>query len=67
MDEAQDTNPEQWQVVAALAQDFFAGLGAPRRTAHGLRGRRTSSSRSSASSAPIRRNSWRCSAISANA
>jgi ATP-dependent helicase/nuclease subunit A len=27
IDEAQDTNPEQWQVVAALAQDFFAGLG----------------------------------------
>jgi ATP-dependent helicase/nuclease subunit A len=28
IDEAQDTNPEQWQVVAALAQDFFSGLGA---------------------------------------
>ncbi|MEA2755407.1 MAG: ATP-dependent helicase/nuclease subunit [Aliidongia sp.] len=27
IDEAQDTNPEQWQVVAALAQDFFTGLG----------------------------------------
>lgn len=28
IDEAQDTNPEQWQVVAALAEEFFAGLGA---------------------------------------
>ncbi|WP_207477775.1 double-strand break repair helicase AddA [Arenibaculum pallidiluteum] len=27
IDEAQDTNPEQWQVVAALAEEFFAGLG----------------------------------------
>ncbi|MCK6453080.1 MAG: double-strand break repair helicase AddA, partial [Alphaproteobacteria bacterium] len=25
IDEAQDTNPEQWQVVAALAEEFFAG------------------------------------------
>jgi ATP-dependent helicase/nuclease subunit A len=28
VDEAQDTNPEQWQVVAALAEEFFTGLGA---------------------------------------
>ena len=28
IDEAQDTNPEQWQVIAALAEEFFAGLGA---------------------------------------
>src|SRR5205823_14653950 len=28
IDEAQDTNPEQWQVVAALAQEFFVGQGA---------------------------------------
>jgi len=28
IDEAQDTNPEQWRVVAALAGDFFAGSGA---------------------------------------
>ncbi len=28
IDEAQDTNPEQWQVVAALAAEFFAGQGA---------------------------------------
>ena len=28
LDEGQDTNPEQWQVVAALAEEFFAGEGA---------------------------------------
>jgi ATP-dependent helicase/nuclease subunit A len=28
IDEAQDTNPEQWQVVEALAAEFFAGTGA---------------------------------------
>ena len=28
IDEAQDTNPEQWQIVAALAEEFFAGHGA---------------------------------------
>lgn len=28
VDEAQDTNPEQWQVVAALAEEFFTGQGA---------------------------------------
>ena len=27
IDEAQDTNPEQWRVVAALAAEFFTGLG----------------------------------------
>ena len=26
IDEAQDTNPEQWQVVSAIAEEFFAGL-----------------------------------------
>jgi ATP-dependent helicase/nuclease subunit A len=25
IDEAQDTNPEQWDIVAALAEEFFAG------------------------------------------
>ena len=28
IDEAQDTNPEQWQVVEALTREFFAGEGA---------------------------------------
>ena len=28
VDEAQDTNPEQWDVIVALANEFFAGLGA---------------------------------------
>ena len=28
IDEAQDTNPEQWEVVAKLADEFFAGLAA---------------------------------------
>jgi len=28
VDEAQDTSPEQWDVVAALAEEFFAGRGA---------------------------------------
>ena len=28
IDEAQDTNPEQWEIVAALAEEFYAGDGA---------------------------------------
>jgi ATP-dependent helicase/nuclease subunit A len=28
IDEAQDTSPDQWQVVRQLAEEFFAGLGA---------------------------------------
>ncbi|HEV2162625.1 MAG TPA: double-strand break repair helicase AddA [Stellaceae bacterium] len=28
IDEAQDTNPDQWEVVAALAEEFFVGEGA---------------------------------------
>ena len=28
IDEAQDTNPEQWRVVSAIAEEFFAGLSA---------------------------------------
>lgn len=28
IDEAQDTNPEQWEVVQALTEEFFAGEGA---------------------------------------
>jgi ATP-dependent helicase/nuclease subunit A len=31
IDEAQDTNPEQWAIVAALAEEFFAGEGAEAR------------------------------------
>lgn len=27
VDEAQDTSPEQWQIVTALAEEFFAGQG----------------------------------------
>ena len=32
IDEAQDTNPEQWEIVAALAEEFFAGDSARDRT-----------------------------------
>ena len=32
IDEAQDTNPDQWAVVRALAEEFFAGLGASEAT-----------------------------------
>ncbi|HEY6335285.1 MAG TPA: UvrD-helicase domain-containing protein, partial [Alphaproteobacteria bacterium] len=28
IDEAQDTNPDQWSIVAALSEEFFAGEGA---------------------------------------
>lgn len=31
VDESQDTNPDQWAVIAALADDFFAGDGAAQR------------------------------------
>ncbi len=31
IDEAQDTNPEQWTIIAALAEEFFAGEGAGER------------------------------------
>ena len=31
IDEAQDTNPEQWAIVVALAEEFFAGEGARER------------------------------------
>lgn len=32
IDEAQDTNPDQWHVVAAIAEEFFAGEGAREET-----------------------------------
>lgn len=32
IDEAQDTNPDQWRVVELLTEEFFAGLGAERPT-----------------------------------
>ncbi len=32
VDEAQDTSPHQWQVVRALAEEFFSGLSASNRT-----------------------------------
>lgn len=28
IDEAQDTNPEQWRIIETLSDDFFSGLGA---------------------------------------
>ena len=31
VDESQDTNPEQWAVIDALVEDYFAGAGAARR------------------------------------
>jgi len=31
LDEAQDTNPAQWGIAAALTEEFFAGEGVPRR------------------------------------
>jgi ATP-dependent helicase/nuclease subunit A len=31
VDEAQDTSPRQWEIIKAIAEEFFAGLGAERR------------------------------------
>ncbi len=31
VDEAQDTSPAQWKIITAIADEFFAGLGAERR------------------------------------
>lgn len=33
VDEAQDTNPEQWEVIRGLTEEFFAGEGRPLSTA----------------------------------
>ena len=41
IDEAQDTNPDQWSVVATLAEEFFAGTGAREDNPNGLRGWRS--------------------------
>lgn len=32
VDEAQDTSPEQWRIIAKLAEEFFAGKGASNKT-----------------------------------
>ena len=41
IDEAQDTSPEQWEIVRKLTEEFFAGAGARARPApHHLRGGR---------------------------
>ena len=40
VDEAQDTNPEQWAIIEALADEFFAGAGARETVAHAVRRRR---------------------------
>lgn len=36
IDEAQDTNPEQWEVVSALVEEFFSGLSARDEAAESL-------------------------------
>ena len=40
VDEAQDTNPEQWTIIERLAEEFFAGEGRERQAAHAVRRRR---------------------------
>jgi ATP-dependent helicase/nuclease subunit A len=37
VDEAQDTNPEQWQVIQSLAEEFFVGAGAHEGAREGAR------------------------------
>jgi len=39
LDEAQDTAPEQWEILSALTEDFFAGAGAPGRDGKAADGR----------------------------
>ncbi|MBI1686314.1 double-strand break repair helicase AddA [Caulobacter hibisci] len=39
LDEAQDTAPEQWEILSALTEDFFAGAGAPGRDGKASDGR----------------------------
>ena len=40
VDEAQDTSPVQWQVIRALAEEFFSGAGAREDGAHAVCRRR---------------------------
>jgi len=65
IDEAQDTNPDQWAVIQALAEGVLhRPRGAPGRSAPSSRSA-TSSSRSSAFSVPTRRPFPPCATISA--
>jgi ATP-dependent helicase/nuclease subunit A len=41
LDEAQDTNPAQWGIAAALTEEFFAGAGAERHGTNGAERRGT--------------------------
>jgi ATP-dependent helicase/nuclease subunit A len=58
VDEAQDTSPEQWDVIAALCEEFFAGHGA-RERAHVQRVRSSNPSTWKSPSAPAPRCSKR--------
>ena len=40
VDEAQDTSPEQWQIISSLVREFFAGARRERRSPHRLCGGR---------------------------
>ena len=55
IDEAQDTSPEQWEIVKALVGEFFAGAGRARRGRARSSRSATRSSRSSRSRARRRR------------
>ena len=57
VDEAQDTSPEQWQIIEALAAEFFSGAGARERARARCSPSATRSSRSTASRAPTRSSS----------
>ena len=54
VDEAQDTSPDQWLVVKAIAEDFFSGEGVRALDRARSSPSATTSSRSSASRAPSR-------------
>ena len=59
VDEAQDTNPDQWEVIRRLTEEFFVGAGAVDRSRTIFAVGDTKQS-ILASSAPIRANSRRC-------